>query len=117
MSKMYFKDITLLITHYNRSKSLERLLKSFEELNCSFEDTVVSDDYSSAVHLTHVRSIQNQFPFRLITAEKNMGLGININKRHDSVVPNFYSLCSRRFCSNKRIYCTLSKRIRDFSKQ
>ena len=83
MTRIYFKDITLLITHYNRSNSLERLLKAFEELNCSFEDTIVSDDCSSVEHLTHLRKIQNQFPFRLITAEKNMGLGNNINKGHD----------------------------------
>ncbi len=101
MASIYFKDITLLITHYNRSKSLERLLKAFGELNCSFEDTVVSDDFSSVEHLTYVKKIQNQLPFRLITAEKNMGLGNNINKGHDSVVTNLILYVQEDFVPTK----------------
>ncbi len=114
MTKIYFKDITLLITHYNRSKSLERLLKAFEELNCSFEDTVVSDDCSSAEHLTYVRSIQNQFPFRLITAEKNMGLGNNINKGHDSVVTNLILYVQEDFVPTKEFTINFQKGLEIF---
>ncbi len=46
-----FPNVTLLITHYNRSGSLERLLNAFEKLNCSFENIVVSDDGSKAFHI------------------------------------------------------------------
>ena len=42
----FFKDVTLLVTHYNRSRSLEHLLESFLNINCLFEDIVVSDDGS-----------------------------------------------------------------------
>ncbi|WP_316744362.1 glycosyltransferase [Pedobacter antarcticus] len=80
-----FKDVSLLITHYNRGKSLERLLKSFKDLNCVFGDIVVSDDCSQKKHLDYVKDLQNTYNFRLITTPKNGGLGNNINKGQDAV--------------------------------
>ncbi|PSR56655.1 glycosyl transferase family 2 [Adhaeribacter arboris] len=81
----FFEGITLLITHYNRSHSLERLLRTFKEQNCSFQDIVVSDDGSKIEHLTKLKDLQAILPFRLITTEKNQGLGHNINKGQDAV--------------------------------
>jgi glycosyltransferase involved in cell wall biosynthesis len=81
----HFKDVTLLITHYNRSNSLERLLLSFKQLNCSFEDIVVSDDGSKPEHLDYLKSLEQQLSFRLITTPTNKGLGNNINKGQDAV--------------------------------
>ncbi len=81
----YFKDVTLLITHYNRSSSLERLLASYEKLNCKFEDIVVSDDGSKPEHVEKIKSLHGAYSFRLITAPKNAGLGNNINKGQDAV--------------------------------
>ena len=81
----YFKDVTLLVTHYNRSGSLERLLDEFKKLNCKFDDIVVSDDGSEEKHLDAVRSFKAQFGFRLITTPLNRGLGNNINKGQDAV--------------------------------
>ncbi len=81
----FFKDVSLLVTHYNRSLSLERLLKAFSDLNCSFEDIVVSDDGSKAIHIERLLALQRTYPFRLITTEKNKGLGNNINKGQDAV--------------------------------
>jgi len=83
--KHYFKDITLLITHYNRSNSLERLLKSFESLNCEFEEVIVSDDCSKPVHLAKIETLQNVFNFRLLKSEVNKGLANNINKGEDEI--------------------------------
>ena len=80
-----FKDVTLLITHYNRSSSLERLLKAFKELNCNFGDVVVSDDGSKKVHLDHLEALKSSYEFRLITTPVNKGLGNNINKGQDAV--------------------------------
>lgn len=80
-----FTDVTLLVTHYNRSASLERLLKSFKELNCNFGDIVVSDDGSEAKQLSHIKSIQDTYGFRLITTPVNKGLGNNINKGQEAV--------------------------------
>ena len=81
----YFQGLTLLITHYNRSGSLERLLASFKQLNCQFEDIVVSDDGSKPEHVERIKSLHATYSFRLITTPKNSGLGNNINKGQDAV--------------------------------
>ena len=81
----FFKEVTLLITHYNRSNSLERLLTAFANQECTFGDIVVSDDASKPEHLKKIIDLQQQHSFRLITAQKNGGLGNNINKGQDAV--------------------------------
>lgn len=83
--EIYYHDVTLLITHYNRSKSLERLLNTFRLYGIRFEDVVVSDDGSKPENLEKVKLLQQQFNFRLITTPKNKGLGNNINKGQDAV--------------------------------
>ncbi|GLU52457.1 glycosyltransferase family A protein [Dyadobacter frigoris] len=80
-----FPDTTLLITHYNRSGSLERLLSTFENLNCKFYEIVVSDDGSRPEHLNKVVAIKDRFNFNLVTTPINKGLGNNINKGQDMV--------------------------------
>lgn len=80
-----FNAITLLVTHYNRSQSLERLLQSFAEQEISFGGIVVSDDGSKPEHQDYLRSIQNKYNFNLVTTPKNKGLGNNINKGQDAV--------------------------------
>jgi glycosyltransferase involved in cell wall biosynthesis len=81
----HFADVTLLITHYNRSGSLEHLLRSYRQLYCSFEDIVVSDDGSRPEHLDKVKQLQTEIPFRLVTTPQNKGLGNNLNKGQDAV--------------------------------
>jgi glycosyltransferase involved in cell wall biosynthesis len=86
MSTPYtFNRVTLLITHYNRSKSLEHLLKRCAEENLVFEDVVISDDGSKPEHISYIQNLQSTYPFRLITAPVNKGLGNNINKGQDAV--------------------------------
>lgn len=80
-----FPEITLLITHYNRSTSLERLLSTFEQLHCTFGEIIVSDDASKAEHLDHVKEMQPKYNFRLITTPVNKGHGHSINKGQDEV--------------------------------
>ncbi|GGK56656.1 hypothetical protein GCM10011405_00990 [Rufibacter glacialis] len=82
---MNFPDVTLLVTHYNRSGSLERLLAGFRERGCSFGEVVVSDDGSRPEHLSAVRALQGRYPFRLVTTPQNRGLGHNINKGQEAV--------------------------------
>ena len=84
-----FPDTTLLITHYNRSGSLERLLTSFENLDCRFDAIVVSDDGSKAEHLNKIVSLQDRFNFQLVTTPVNKGLGNNINKGQAAVKSPF----------------------------
>ncbi len=80
-----FPGVTLLITHYNRSSSLERLLSTFQKLNCHFEDIVVSDDGSKPEQVEKVKALHSTYTFRLIEAPKNSGLGNNINKGQDAI--------------------------------
>lgn len=80
-----FKGVSLLVTHYNRSSSLERLLTAFDRLDCRFEEIVVSDDSSANVHLERMKELQKSFPFTLITTPVNKGLGNNINKGQAAV--------------------------------
>lgn len=86
MSEPYFfKDVTLLITHYNRSRSLERLLAALSKLQCAFEDTVVSDDASRPEEMQEVKRLQEIYKFRLVTTPVNKGYGNCINKGEDAI--------------------------------
>ena len=80
-----FPGVTLMITHYNRSGSLERLLSSLKDLGCRFDDIVVSDDNSKPQHLEKLQALQPVYNFRLITAPVNKGFANNINKGQDAV--------------------------------
>jgi glycosyltransferase involved in cell wall biosynthesis len=82
----YFGSVSLLITHYNRSKSLHRLLAAMQNLNVTFGEIVISDDGSSYAHLQNLLEYQKIFNFRLITAPVNKGLPNNINKGQDAVL-------------------------------
>lgn len=84
-----FNDVTLLVTHYNRVRSLERLLSSFQQLDIYFEDIVVSDDGSKPENVELLKQLQSKFKFRLITTPVNKGLGNNINKGQDAVKTEF----------------------------
>ncbi|MBC7915679.1 MAG: glycosyltransferase, partial [Pyrinomonadaceae bacterium] len=59
MANLY-PNVTLLITHYNRPNSLERLLESFDELNFSFAEIIVSDDGSKEEHVIALRKLQEE---------------------------------------------------------
>ncbi len=86
MEKHYkFNNVSLLITHYNRSNSLERLLKRFDELNCQFSKIIVSDDCSSKEHQININKIRENREFEYVTSKINGGLGNNINKGQDLV--------------------------------
>lgn len=74
-----------MITHYNRSRSLERLLQSFKDLSISFDAIVVSDDCSKPEHQTYLKNLETQFNFNLVTGPVNKGLGNNLNKGQDAV--------------------------------
>lgn len=80
-----FPEVSLLVTHYNRSRSLENLLTSFKALECNFGEIIISDDASSKKHQSHIKYLQTEFEFNLVTTTHNSGLGNNINKGQDAV--------------------------------
>jgi glycosyltransferase involved in cell wall biosynthesis len=81
----YYPEVALLITHYNRSASLERLLNAFKSLDCRFGQMVVSDDGSTRDHVTRLENLREVYGFTLLLSPKNAGLGRNINKGQDAV--------------------------------
>ena len=85
----HFQNVCLLITVYNRTESLERLLNSFEKLSISFHEIVVSDDASDQEHLNKLDILKTIYNFKLITSRKNKGLSNNINKGQDAVTAEY----------------------------
>ena len=83
------QQIGVLITHYNRSKSLERLLLSLKNLNLAFNEIVVSDDGSQPVHLNELERLQTIYHFKLVSTPVNRGLGHNINKGQDAITSKY----------------------------
>ncbi|QQL51015.1 glycosyltransferase family 2 protein [Mucilaginibacter ginkgonis] len=85
MSDNTFDQVTLLITHYNRSNSLGLLLGDVVKEGLKFHDIVVSDDGSRPEHLDIVKELQQKYNFTLVTTPVNKGLGNNLNKGQDAV--------------------------------
>lgn len=89
MENYLFNDVTLLITHYNRSKSLERLLMAFFNLNCHFEKIIVCDDSSNELHRDYIVNLTKEYTFDLVSSQINRGLGNNINKGQNAVKTSY----------------------------
>jgi len=81
----HFPTITLLVTHYNRSQSLARLLQAFQKQEITFGSIVVSDDGSKPEQIDKLKDLVLQYQFNLVTTAHNKGLGNNINKGQDAV--------------------------------
>ncbi|WP_028297291.1 glycosyltransferase family 2 protein [Olivibacter sitiensis] len=81
----HFPEVALLITHYNRPKSLSRLLQLFVNYGISFGEIIVSDDHSDPGNLAELLRLQKTFQYQLITSEVNRGLADNINKGQRAV--------------------------------
>jgi glycosyltransferase involved in cell wall biosynthesis len=84
-----FPEVTLLVTHYNRSQSLERLLQTFKQQNITFDGIVVSDDGSKPEHVNRLKELQAVYNYNLVTTPVNKGLGNNINKGQDAVTTSY----------------------------
>jgi len=113
VKRNYFSEVTLLITHYNRSSSLERLLKAFVDQNIYFGDIVVSDDASKPEHIAKIGKLHDKYDFRLITTPKNGGLGNNINKGQAAVTTP-YTLYVQEDFEPKTIFLEHFKDAFDF---
>lgn len=79
-----FPQMTLLVTHFNRTASLERLLGTLRRHGMSFAEIIVSDGGSKAEHLDKVKALQGEYDFTLLTTEVNYGLGNSINVGQDA---------------------------------
>jgi len=104
----YFSEITLLVTHYNRSISLERLLKSFRERQIRFKEIVVSDDGSKSEHLKNLELFKDKYGISLVLTEKNRGLANNINKGQRAVKTPFTLYVQEDFIPTERFSQSLT---------
>ena len=91
-------DVSLLITHYNRSASLERLLTSLRGLQCNFAEVIVSDDGSKPEHRARLEELRDEHGLTLVSTEVNRGLGNNLNKGQDAVKTPFVIYVQEDFC-------------------
>ena len=89
IKQYYFEEVALLITHYNRSYSIQILLQAFKDQKCAFGEIIVSDDGSKPEHQTVLKELQSIYEFKLISSPNNKGLGNNINKGQDAVTKPF----------------------------
>lgn len=103
MTTVSFPEITLLVTHYNRSASLQRLLQAFDDLGCVFGATVVSDDCSRPEHQQVLEQLRQQFGFQLVGAPVNKGLAANLNKGQDAVRTPYTLYVQEDFVPNARL--------------
>lgn len=105
----HLPSLALLITHYNRSESLERLLSKFEQLHITFGQIVVSDDASCAYHFNRVLQLQEKFKFKLATTKTNRGLGNNINKGQDLITVPYTLYIQEDFVPKEKFISVLSE--------
>ena len=102
-----FSEISLLITHYNRSLSLERLLKAFEDKNIRFNEIIVSDDCSKTEHLNYLEQLKSRYGIKLVLAPKNGGLANNINKGQRAVTSPYTLYVQEDFIPTGKFYQSL----------
>lgn len=96
-----FPGVTLLITHYNRSGSLARLLSGLHGMGCHFDDIVVADDASKPEHQQRLKELQKEYNYRLITSGKNKGFPGNLNQGQDAVTTPYALYIQEDFVPSK----------------
>ncbi|GHB61454.1 glycosyltransferase [Persicitalea jodogahamensis] len=106
-----FPEITLLISHYNRSQSLARLVHLVDELGLEFGNIIVTDDGSRPEHVEKLQNLQREKGFTLLTVPKNMGMGHNFNKGQDAVKTEYTLFIEEDFVPNPSFVPALSKAL------
>jgi glycosyltransferase involved in cell wall biosynthesis len=92
------KQISFLITHYNRPDDLAKCLAAVRNLNLQDSEIVVCDDAS---HEKHLKIIQD-YQIDQLVAEVNQGLAANIN-RYCSLSGEYIVYCQEDFILNPKI--------------
>jgi hypothetical protein len=80
MPPALFDDVTLLITHYNRSGSVQRLLETLLAQQLRFAAIVVADDGSLPAHRQRLERLVPVYGLQLVASARNYGLGHNLNQ-------------------------------------
>ncbi len=109
MSKITpFPSITLLITHFNRSKSLARLLGVLKQNEIIFAEVIVSDGGSNIKHLEAAKVLQAEHNFTLLTTDVNLGLGNSINVGQDKANTPYIVYIQEDFVPKPALFEALS---------
>ncbi len=111
MQTVSFPEITLLISHYNRSLSLVRLLRTMNELGLQFGEIIVSDDGSKSEHVKRLQNSRSELGYTLLTVPKNQGMGHNFNKGQDAVKTEYTLFIEEDFVPNSKFVPALSKAL------
>jgi len=89
-------ELSIIITSYNRPEALKRCVDAIRSIPFDFPyEVVVSDDASGVVALDKIRAIDGID--RLLTNEKNLGLGANLNKVIMAAKGRFILYCQEDF--------------------
>lgn len=94
------KQISFLITHYNRPKDLLQCLAAIKSLKVEDSEIVVCDDASLEEHL---KTIQDYETDQLIVSKTNQGLAANINKGIAACQGEYIIYCQEDFLLSPQI--------------
>jgi glycosyltransferase involved in cell wall biosynthesis len=94
------KQISFLITHYNRPDDLLKCLKAIKNLNISDSEIVVCDDASQCQHLETIEGYEVD---QLIVAKTNQGLAANINSGIEACQGEYIVYCQEDFVLDLQI--------------
>ena len=94
------KQISFLITHYNRPDDLLQCIGAIKKLEVVDSEIVVCDDASQEEHL---KTIQDYEIDQLILSKTNQGLAANINKGIKECQGEYIIYCQEDFLLNPSI--------------
>ena len=100
------KQISFLITHYNRPDDLLQCLTAIKSLDVANSEIVVCDDASLDKHL---ETIQNYAIDQLLLSEINQGLAANINKGIKACQGEYIIYCQEDFLLAPQVSSILSE--------
>ena len=100
-------DLSILITHYNRSEALKACLEAIDAVgfSCNYE-IVISDDGSNEAHLNHIKTLKYD---QLLSSEGNQGLTNNINKGLKACKGAYILYCQEDFLLSPQVACVLDE--------
>ena len=93
--------LSILITHYNRPKSLKECLQAIQALKLEYpHEIVVSDDCSAFENIELIKKIEG---VRLILSDSNRGLAANLNHGIKACKGDYILYCQEDFLLKKTI--------------
>ncbi len=103
--------LSILITSYNRPAALQKCVEAIREIDWPVSvEVVVSDDASTPEALSEIKQIKGID--HLLTAQKNLGLGGNLNKVLKAAKGEFVLYCQEDFLLEEKIAPVIAEAIK-----